>query len=219
MRIGVLGTGMVGNAISSKLVELGHEARMGSRNADNEDATRWASEAGERGSAGTFADAAKFGEIVFNCTAGLHSLDALEAAGVENLDGKLLIDVSNALDFSDGSPPAVGVGNTDSVGERIQAAFPGTRVVKTLNTVNCDVMVDPSIVPGEHVMFMCGDDDAAKGEAAELLGEFGWPGERIIDLGDIAQARGPEMYVSLWIRLMDEMGGFHFNLGLHRAAG
>jgi len=217
MRIGVLGTGMVGRTIGSKLIELGHQVRMGSRDADNEDAHAWASGAGNPATTGDFADAAGFGEVVFNCTAGMHSVDALDAAGADNLDGKVLIDVANSLDSSTGRPPTLGIVNTESLGERIQAAHPEARVVKTLNTVNCEVMVDPAIVPGDHVVFVCGNDDAAKAEVKGLLGEFGWPEERMIDLGDISQARGPEMYLPLWLRLMGPLDTIRFNIALRMA--
>ena len=143
MRFGVLGTGMVGQAIAGKLVAVGHEVKMGSREAGNEKAVAWASEAGEGASEGSFADAAGFGEVVVNATAGAHSLEALEAAGAENLAGKVLIDVANALDFSQGMPPTLTVCNDDSLGEQIQRAFPDARVVKALNTINASVMVAP----------------------------------------------------------------------------
>src|SRR4051794_12624463 len=136
MRIGVLGTGVVGRTLAGKLVELGHEVRMGSRQAGNEVALEWVQSAGENASEGAFADAAQFGELVINATAGGASLEALGAAGAENLAGKVLVDVANALDFSGGPPPLVGVSIDDSLGERIQAAFPETRVVKALNTMN-----------------------------------------------------------------------------------
>jgi 8-hydroxy-5-deazaflavin:NADPH oxidoreductase len=199
MRIGVLGTGMVGRTISGKLEALGHDVRVGSRTAGDGKVL--------------FADAAAHGEVLFNCTAGSGSLDALAAAGEENLAGKLLIDVSNALDFSGGGP-ALFTTSTDSLGERIQAAFPAARVVKALNTMNCTVMVDPGLVPGDHVVFVCGNDDAAKDEARELLGEFGWPAERIVDLGDISAARGTEMYVMLWVLLMRTTGSATFNIAV-----
>jgi 8-hydroxy-5-deazaflavin:NADPH oxidoreductase len=198
MRIGVLGTGMVGRTISRKLEALGHDVRVGSRTAGDGKVV--------------FADAAAHGEVLFNCTAGSGSLGAL-AAGEENLAGKLLIDVSNALDFSGGGP-ALFTTSTDSLGERIQAAFPAARVVKALNTMNCTVMVDPGLVPGDHVVFVCGNDDAAKDEARELLGEFGWPAERIVDLGDISGARGTEMYVMLWVLLMRTTGSATFNIAV-----
>lgn len=214
MKAGVLGTGMVGSAIASKLVELGHDVKMGSRQAGNEKAVAWASEAGDGGSEGSFADAAAHGEIVFNCTAGEASLDALRAAGEENLSGKVLVDVANALDFSKGRPPTLAVANTDSLGEQIQAAFPQARVVKSLNTVNAGLMVDPGSLPGDHVIFVCGDDEPAKGEVSSLLGEFGWPAERVHDLGGIDAARGTEMYLPLWLRLMGELGGSQFNIAV-----
>jgi predicted dinucleotide-binding enzyme len=137
MRIGILGTGMVGQAIGSKLIQLGHEVKMGSRTADNEKATQWVKANGVRASQGTFADAAAFGEILFNCTAGMASLDALRMAGPANLKDKILIDIANPLDFSKGMPPTLAICNTDSLGEQIQRAFPDVKVVKTLNTMNC----------------------------------------------------------------------------------
>lgn len=214
MKLGVLGTGMVGKAIATKLTELGHEVRMGSRTKGNENATSWVAEAGSGASEGTFADAAGFGELVFNCTAGIASVEALKAAGAENLDGKVLIDVANPLDSSQGMPPSLAVCNTDSLGEQIQRAFPGTRVVKALNTINCEVMVDPDKVPGEHAIFVCGDDAAAKAEAVRLLGEFGWPEDRVLDLGDISSARGTEMYLPLWLRIMGSVGSGYFNIAI-----
>ncbi len=214
MRIGVFGTGVVGQAIGAKLVALGHEVRMGSRSADNESAATWAGEAGPQASHGTFADAAGFGELLFNCTAGLASLDVLRAAGAENLAGKVVVDVSNALDFSQGAPPTVGLGNADSVGEQLQREFPEARVVKTLNTVNCEVMVDPSLVPGEHDMFVCGNDESAKADVRSLLESFGWPANHILDLGDITSARAVEMYLALWLRLWGVAQSPHFNIRL-----
>lgn len=217
MRIGVLGTGMVGQAISSKLVALGHEVRMGSRQAGNQDAIGWVEGAGEGASEGSFAEAAAFGELVFNCTAGVASLDALEAAGEENLTGKVLADVANPLDFSAGMPPTLAVCNDDSLGERIQAAFPEARVVKSLNTMNCEVMVDPGRVPGDHVVFVCGEDEDAKGQVAELLRAFGWPDERVVDLGGLRSARGTEMYLPLWLNLYGRFGTSDLNIAVLRA--
>jgi len=217
MEIGVLGTGMVGQAIASKLASLGHEIRMGSRKAGNEDAVAWVTEAGKGASEGTFADAAKFGELVVNCTAGVASVDALTAAGADNLAGKVLVDIANPLDFSQGMPPVLAVCNDDSLGERIQATFPEARVVKTLNTMNCQVMVDPARVPGEHAVFVSGDDDSAKREVTALLGGLGWPEERIIDLGGISTARGTEMYLPLWLSLYGQLQTGDFNIGVIRA--
>ena len=212
MRIGVLGTGAAGRTIGAKLLELGHEVHMGARSPDNENAIAWADEGGEGAGHGTFADAAGLGEVLFNCTAGAASIDALTAAGEANLSGKLLIDVANPLDFSQGMPPTLTIANDDSLGERIQKTFPAARVVKALNTVNCEVMVDPASVPGDHVVFICSDDAGAKDEAGRLLASFGWPPDRVIDLGGIRAARATEMYLPLWVNLMQELGTARFNL-------
>ncbi|MGZ5243646.1 MAG: NADPH-dependent F420 reductase [Bacteroidia bacterium] len=210
MKIGVLGTGMVGNAIGSKLVQLGYEVKMGSRTANNEKATEWAEKAGEKASHDTFEDAAKFGEIIFNCTNGMNSLNALEQAGKENLAGKILIDIANPLDFSKGMPPSLSVCNTDSLGEQIQRAFPETKVVKTLNTMNCYLMVDATIVPGEHDIFVSGNDEAAKTTVTEMLKkDFGW--KEPIDLGDITNARATEMLLPIWVRLYGKYQSPMFN--------
>jgi predicted dinucleotide-binding enzyme len=214
VRIGVLGTGTVGRTIGSKLVELGHEVTMGSRSPDGEALLEWVGEAGERGNGGTFAEAAAAGELVFNCTAGGGSLDALAAAGAENLAGKTLVDVANPLDFSQGMPPTLSVCNDDSLGERIQAAFPQARVVKALNTVNAAIMTAPDNVPGDHNLFVCGNDSGAKSEATALLESFGWPRDSLIDLGDISSARGTEMYLPLWLRLMGTLGTAEFNIAV-----
>ena len=215
MKIGVLGTGTVGQTIGGKLCTLGHEVRMGARQSGNDKAAAWVKQAGPHASQGTFADAAGFGEMVFNCTAGAGSLDALQAAGAGNLAGKVLVDVSNPLDFSRGMPPSLFLSNTDSLGEQIQRAFPGARVVKTLNTVTADVMVDPGRVgQGNHDIFLSGNDGAAKGRVAELLGGFGW--KNIFDLGDISTSRGTEAYLLLWIRLWGSLGSPDFNIHLVR---
>jgi predicted dinucleotide-binding enzyme len=214
MRFGVLGTGMVGQGIAGKLVELGHEVKMGSRQAGNEKAVAWASGGGDGASEGSFADAAEFGEVVVNATAGGASVEALEAAGAENLDGKVLIDVANALDFSQGMPPTLSVCNNDSLGERIQRAFPEARVVKALNTMNASVMVSPGALGETTNVFICGNDDGAKDEVAGLLQTFGWMKERITDLGDITAARGQEMYLPLWLKLYSALGTSEFNIGI-----
>ncbi len=219
MKIGVLGTGMVGQAIGSKLVSLGHEVRMGSRRSGNEKAVAWVARGGEGASEGSFADAAAFGELLFNCTSGAASLEVLEAAGSENLAGKILVDVANPLDFSRGMPPTLSVCNDDSLGERIQAACPEAKVVKALNTMNCAVMVDPGRVPGEHVVFISGDDEDSKHEVSGLLESFGWPPGRIHDLGGITAARGTEMYLPLWLTLYGGLGTGDFNIGVLRDEG
>jgi predicted dinucleotide-binding enzyme len=216
MKVGVLGTGMVGQALATRLVEVGHEVTMGSRTAGNEKAVAWADSAGANASHGTFADAAAFGELIVHCTAGMHSLAALGEAGVANLAGKVLIDLANPLDFSGGFPPTLAVCNTDSLGEQIQSTFEDTRVVKALNTMNCNVMVDPARVRGDHAAFICGEDADAKAQVAGLLGSFGWPDDRIVDLGGIRAARGLEMYLPLWLTMMGAVGTPDFNIGVLR---
>jgi predicted dinucleotide-binding enzyme len=218
MHIGVLGTGIVGRTLAQALVEHGHEVRMGARAAGNEKAVAWAEQGGPLASEGSFADAAGFGELVFNATAGTASLDALEAAGAEQLAGKVLIDVSNPLDTSKGFPPTLSVCNDDSLGESIQRAFPEVRVVKTLNTVTAAVMVAPDLVAGDHTMFLCGDHADAKDQARLLLGEFGWAQGSLLDLGDLTSARGMEMYLALWVRLYGATGTSLFNVGVAVAA-
>jgi predicted dinucleotide-binding enzyme len=215
MRIGVLGTGMVGRAIGSRLVELGHEVKMGSRTAGNERAMAWAAEAGPLASEGTFSGAAGFGEVAISCLSGAAAVDALSEIGGE-LEDKLLIDVTNPLEFSADGPPTLFVGIDDSLGERVQRVLPATRVVKALNTMNCDVMVHPTLVPGEHVVFVCGNDEGAKAETRKLLGEFGWPAGRVVDIGDITAARATEAYLLLWLRIMGALGTARFNIAVHR---
>ncbi len=214
MKFGVFGTGMVGETIASKLIALEHDVTMGSRSAHNEKAVAWAKGASPRASYGTFADAAASAEVLFNCTHGEAALEVLNAAGAANLKGKVLVDVSNPLDFSKGAPPTLFVGNDDSLGERIQRAFPDVRVVKTLNTVNCLVMVDPTRVPGEHTMFLCGNDAAAKSTVSDVLRTFGW--RDLIDLGDISNARATEALLPIWIRLWGVLKTGDFNLKVVR---
>src|SRR5215469_17042932 len=175
MKIAVLGTGMVGNTIATKLVQLGHQVIMGSRTANSDAGQQWLRSVGGKGKIGTFADAAAFGEIIFDCTNGANSLAALRQAGAANLRGKILIHVGNPLDFSKGMPPTMTVCNGDSLAEQVQREFPDARVVKALNTVNCEIMVQPSLIPGDHNLFICGNDAAAKREVTDRLCEwFGW---------------------------------------------
>ena len=162
----------------------------------------------------TFAEAAEFGEVVVNATAGTASLAALEQAGIANLAGKVVIDIANPLDFSRGMPPALTFVNDTSLGEEIQAALPDARVVKALNTVNAAVMVDPGSLAEPTDIFVPGNDHAAKAKVTDLLAEFGWERERIRDLGDISGARGMEMWLPLWVRLMGTLGGPQFNAKL-----
>lgn len=198
-RIGILGTGMVGNTIASKLIQLGYEVKMGSRTANNPKATEWVQANGQNASQGIFAEAAAFGDIVLNCTKGEHSLEVIKLTVAETLKGKILIDISNPLDFSNGMPPTLlpGLSNTNSLGEAIQELLPETNVVKTLNIVNCEVMVDPSKCGGEATMFIAGNNSQAKQEVENLLRQFGWAD--IIDLGNIKHSRSTEMMLSIWL--------------------
>lgn len=217
MKIGVFGTGMVGETIADKLVELGHTVRMGSRSATNEKGAAWARKAGELGSHGTFAETAAFAELLVNCTQGLASEDVLRAAGRENLNGKILIDVSNPLVHEAGKGSRLAFGMDDSLGERLQALCPELRVVKALNTVNCSVMVNPQRVPGDHTAFVCGNDAAAKTEVQRILREwFGW--RDVIDLGDITGARASESYMLLWLRLWSSVRTLDLNIQVQRAS-
>lgn len=210
MNIGILGTGVVGQTIGTRLIELGHNVMLGSRLANNEKGRAWARVQGSQASHGTFAEAAKFGEILFNCTSGMGSLSALEFPSKSDLTNKVLIDVANPLDFSRGMPPTLTVSNTDSLAEQIQRMHPLLRVVKALNTMNVDVMVHPERLHGPHDVFICGNDDLAKNTVTEILTDwFGW--ESVIDLGDISNARGMEMVLPLWISLQRKLGTTQFN--------
>ncbi|MBC7861574.1 MAG: NAD(P)-binding domain-containing protein [Bacteroidia bacterium] len=214
MKIGILGTGMVGSTIGSKLIALGHDVMMGSRTSTNEKAAAWVKSAGAKSSAGTFAEAAAFGEVIFNCTKGDATLDVMKLAGEKNLAGKILLDISNPLDFSKGMPPFLipSLSNTNSLGEEIQKQFPATKVVKTLNTMNCNLMVDASLVAGEHDVFLCGNDDGAKQKVKEILGWFGW--KNPIDIGDLTGARATEMMLPIWLKLwgVNQTPNFNFKI-------
>lgn len=213
MHHAVLGTGMVGKAIASKLRSLGHDVTMGSRTADNAAALAWAAEHGGR--AATFAQAAAAADVVWNCTSGAGSLEALSMAGAENLAGKVLLDLANPLDFSQGFPPVLSVQGRDSLGEQIQRAFPQARVVKTLNTMSCLLMVDPGRLPEPTDVFVSGNDAGAKATVVAILQSFGWAAP--VDLGDISTARGTEAWLPLWVRLYGALGTSDFNLKLVRA--
>ena len=211
MRFGILGTGVVGKTIAVRLAGLGHDVIVGTRNPEetlsrtdpdqygNPPFGAWQEEHPEV-RLGTFAEAAAHGDMVVNATAGAVSLEALEQAGEDNLNGKILIDIANPLDFSKGMPPTLLVSNTDSLGEQIQRRFPEAKVVKTLHTMNAYLMVDPAqLAATDHTVFVSGDDAEAKARVSELLRSFGW--SDIMDLGDITTARGTEMVLPIWVRL------------------
>lgn len=212
MKIAVLGTGIVGKTIAGKLASLGHDVALGTRSpaetlartapgmmGDPPVATWRAQHPTVR--VETFAGAAKDAEVVFVATKGDATIAVLEQAGRANLAGKIVVDISNPLDFSKGMPPSLFVSNTDSLGEQVQRAFPDAKVVKTLNVVSAPVMVAPSVVPGgQPTMFVSGDDAGAKKQVGQILGEWlGW--KDVIDLGDITTARGTEMILPIWVRV------------------
>jgi predicted dinucleotide-binding enzyme len=226
VRLGILGTGVVAKTIASRLAGLGHEVMVGTRDPDetlsrtepdaygNPPFSAWQEEHPEV-RLGTFGEAAAHGEMVVNATAGAVSLEALELAGEDNLNGKILIDIANPLDFSKGMPPTLLVSNTDSLGEQIQRRFPETKVVKTLHTINAYLMVDPAQLAGaDHTVFVNGDDTEAKATVTELLRSFGWID--IIDLGDITNARGTEMLLPVWVRLFGALQKPIFNFKIVR---
>jgi predicted dinucleotide-binding enzyme len=230
MKISIIGTGAVGQAIASKLVELGHEVIMGTRNVEEKLAStikdgydsppfsEWY-KANSKVRLETFAKAASYGEIIINATLGSSSIDALKLAEIKNLTGKVLIDISNPLDFSRGMPPSLlpGLNNTNSLGEEIQKTFPGARVVKTLNTMWCGLMVNPGMIGGgDHINYISGNDTEAKKKVRKLLNQFGWKDENILDLGDITGARATESFLPIWLRVMGATKSSVFNFRIVR---
>lgn len=220
MKIGIIGSGIVGQTLGAKLAEIDEDVVLGTRTPEKLDDKRgmapplseWIQKTGNKARVATFADAASHGEVVINATSGMGSLAALNFAGENNLNGKILIDVSNPLDFSNGFPPTLSVVNNDSVAEQIQRAFPAAKVVKTLNTMNTLVMVDPAKVGGgDHDVFVSGNDADAKARVTGLLRQwFGW--RNVIDLGDITSARGAEMFLPIWLRIYGALGSGMFNI-------
>jgi len=225
MKIAVLGTGMVGQAIAARLSGQGHDVTIGTRDPQatlartgpdgmgNPPFSAWAEDHAQVNLA-TLSEAAAGAELVVNATNGSGAMPALEQAGAENLAGKVLVDISNPLDFSKGFPPTLFVKDSDSLGEQIQRAFPETRVVKTLNTLNANLMVNPKELGAESSVFVSGDDEAAKATVSELLHSFGHTD--VIDLGDITTARGTEMLLPVWLRLMGALGTAAFNFKIVR---
>jgi len=211
MNIAILGTGMVGATVGKKLTDLGYKVMMGSRTSDNEKALAWVKKCGANASAGKFSEAAAFGEIIFLCTNGAVTIEVIGLSGKENFNGKTVIDITNPLDFSKGMPPTLlpGLSNTNSLGEEVQKTLPDAKVVKTLNTVNCEIMIAPDKLSEETSIYISGNETAAKEKVTEILRSFGW--KSIIDLGDISTARGTEMILPLWIRLWGTLKTGHFN--------
>jgi 8-hydroxy-5-deazaflavin:NADPH oxidoreductase len=226
MKIAVLGTGMVGQTLAGRLSELGHEVTVGTRDVDS---TMTRTEPDAMGNPpyavwtrshpqvrlATFADATTGADLIVNATNGSASIPALTAAGRENLAGKVLLDIANPLDFSKGFPPSLFVKDTDSLGEQIQREFPELRVVKALNTMNAHLMVNPrQLADADHSTFVAGDDADAKKTVIDLLGSFGHTD--VIDLGDITNARGAEMLLPIWVRLMGALNTPLFNFKIVR---
>jgi 8-hydroxy-5-deazaflavin:NADPH oxidoreductase len=218
MKVAIIGSGIVGQTLGKKLVELGHDVVLGTRDLHKLDEVKgwagslsdWLNVVENKATVATFATAAAQGEIVINATYGMSSLAALQIAGIDNLQNKILIDVANELDFSQGMPPKSMAADTTSLGEKIQAAFPNTKVVKTLNTMNCQMMVDPKqLADGKHTVFISGNDVDAKSKVTELLQSFGWMD--IFDLGDITSARATEMMMPLWLRAFGKLGNVPYN--------
>ncbi len=203
MKISILGSGMVGQALARKLLQLGHDVMIGTRNPE-----KLADFAAQNPTlkTGPVNESAAFGELVFNAAKGDASLEVLKAAGAGNLSGKILVDIANPLDFSNGMPPSLFVGNTDSLAEQIQRAFPETKVIKAFNTMTASLMVEPqALADGDHTLFLCGNDAEAKKHLEGLLSEwFGW--RDILDVGDISAARATEALLPLWIRLYMKFG-------------
>ena len=226
MRIGVLGTGVVGRTIAVGLAGHGPQVTLGTRDPattlartepdrmGTQPLSGWLTDRPEI-ALGTFAEAAGHGELVVNATGGSASIDALTLAGAGRLAGKVLLDVANPLDFSHGFPPTLLVKDTDSLGEQIQRTFPDARVVKALNTMTAALMIDPrQLAGGDHSTFISGNDASAKGVVTSLLVDLGHTD--VIDLGDITCARGQEMLLPIWLRLTSALGTYIINFKIAR---
>lgn len=220
MNIGVLGTGVVGETIATALTKKGHNVRLGSRTADNEKATAWVKKSNKHATQGDFNDAAAFGDIVFFCLNGEHALDAVKLIDEDSVQGKIFVDVTNPLDFSKGMPPRIleGYGNHTSLGEKVQAALPNAFVVKALNTITANLMVNArQLDKGDHHLFICGNNSDAKNKVAHfLVDNFGWKAGNVLDLGGIEKARVTEAYVPFWVSLMQATGTPMFNIKIVR---
>ena len=226
MKVGILGTGTVGRALAEGFTRLGHDVMIGTRDVDalmartEPDQARtppfsqWHPEHQDV-AVGTQQEAGKHGEILVNSTAGAASTEALRAAGAADMDGRIVIDTSNALDFSKGFPPSLFVGNTDSLAETIQREFPSIRLVKAWNTMTAALMTNPGMVAGgDHSIPICGDDALAKSDVTEILESFGW--KDVLDLGDLTAARAMEGYLPFWLRLMGSLETPMFNTKVAR---
>ena len=218
MKVGILGTGVVGETIASALASKEHFVMMGSRTANNEKAGTWAKKAGKYASVGTFNDAAIFGDVIFLCLSGEHALDVVKSLNPGVIDNKIVVDVSNPLDFTKGMPPRIldGLGNSTSLGEEIQKALPNSYVVKALNTVNYKLMVDARAVGhADHNLFVCGNNPDAKNKVMHLLvDQFHWKADRVVDLGSIEMARCTEGILPFWVAVYQKLGSPLFNFSV-----
>jgi 8-hydroxy-5-deazaflavin:NADPH oxidoreductase len=208
MKIGIIGTGVVAQTLGAKLVEQEHDVVIGTRDPQKLDEKKlfastlreWLEQIKQRAKIVTFAEAAIHGELLINATSGTVSIDALKLAGADKVGGKILIDAANELDHSKGMPPGALANQERCLAEKIQATFPNLKVVKSLNTIAAPVMVNPkSVGGGDHTIFVSGNDGDAKAQVTKLLKSFGW--SDVLDLGDVGSARGPEMYMAMWLRL------------------
>jgi predicted dinucleotide-binding enzyme len=223
MKIGIIGTGVVAQTLGSKWISLAHDVVLGTRDPSKLDDKKmmgatlreWLAQTESRGKVVTFQEAAKHGDVLVNATSGTVSVDALRLAGADKVGGKVLLEVANELDFSKGMPPRALATQDRCLAEKIQAEFPNLKVVKTLNTISAPVMVNPQVTAGgDHTVFVSGNDAAAKSQVKDLLKGFGW--NDILDLGDISTARGPEMYMAMWIRLWGATGNGSVNVKVQR---
>jgi len=215
LKIGVLGTGDVGRVLAAGFAARGHEVKLGSRDAKNPKVVEWAEKNGANASAGAFADAAKFADVIIVATLWTGTKNAIEMAGIDSFAGKVVIDTTNPLDFSKGMPPTLSVGTTDSAGEQIQRMLPEAHVVKCFNTIGNPHMVEPSFPDGKPAMFICGDDEGAKKTVSDLCTELGWPGA--VDVGGIIASRYIEPMAMVWISLYSKTGnGDHALALLHK---
>jgi len=228
MKIAIIGTGNVGRTLAARLMELGYDVMLGTRNVTDKLASSEKDNYGNPSFSewfksnsnvrlGSFSEAATFGELVINATHGSNSVTALILAGSKNLAGKILIDISNPLDFSNGMPPSLlpGLNNTNSLAEEIQKTFPDALVVKTLNTMWCGLMVNPKLIGnGDHINFISGNSPDAKGKVKEILKHFGWLDENIMDIGDLSGARATESLLPIWLKVMGatKSGAFNFKI-------
>jgi predicted dinucleotide-binding enzyme len=228
MKIGIIGTGTVGQTLAAKLSSNGHEVMIGTRNVEeklkstekdqygNPSFSEWYNSMSNM-KIGSFAETAAWAEVVISATKGSQSISALQLAGKDNLSGKIIIDINNPLDFSNGMPPTLipSLTNTNSLGEEIQKEFPEAKVVKTLNTMWCGIMVNPSMINnGEHYNFICGNDNDAKTIVRKILNDLGWKDDKTLDLGEITSSRATEAILPIWIRIMmiKGNGAFNFNI-------